>query len=721
MLPGRERLIAPGIVVALLVVAAPLFFAAYQVQKTRRIEIGSMDLDFFLDRSQIYPPLRMNGPVRHPDGSVEVSDFYGRLTGRRVELLLPYHARRSPIRLFIRCHRFGMQGTVSLVVNGEPIDEFVFVETSYPWGGIRTVIREDIAARGPLRIELVTKGGTPGPAHFPADLGVGIDRIDVEPMSLGVELSPLRREWVSFYRFTLMALVCSLAMGAAARTAAGVTLAAGTLGIAMTAWFPVSTAIALGRLWVIFPLAAVLYGALVLLGKRKWIPGFEPGEARFVAGLVAGAALAHSVIIVFPDHLPPDVPLHAIQASWLSGVDIDYQGLIEYSRLVSRDLTPEETLMAGVRDTSELTKGGSYQAPYPPFFYLLAYSVSRIHPDLRFVLEFLSVLLPGVMLVLVYFIAKTVWNDPAIAHIASLLFAVEIGVWHHANRGHAPGMFGTLFVLLFLWYLVAFGHTTRSRKGFVGFALLTMICTLSYTVALIQISLLMACFTFASLVSPEGRRFRSWASTLAAFTLGIGGALAVFYGPFVLEAITGSRVLLGQAEDFDPPASFFFLRNQLRDTVRLLQNGHALYVGLSVGGLVLLGTSGASATHRRVLWSAVASYVLLLILKDPAVIPRVFLHAKEDLFYSPIACLLLALPLTRLWRSPSPWGRPLTALIFAGLVSLSLHDKSWNANTLTPQPMVFSMTLDAEHIAHVESSEARLRPVQSRRESFFQR
>ena len=46
-----------------------------------------MDLDFFLDRSQIYPPLRMNGPVLHPDASVEVSDFYGRLTGRAIACL----------------------------------------------------------------------------------------------------------------------------------------------------------------------------------------------------------------------------------------------------------------------------------------------------------------------------------------------------------------------------------------------------------------------------------------------------------------------------------------------------------------------------------------------------------------------------------------------------------------------------------------------------------
>ena len=46
------------------------------------------------------------------------------------------------------------------------------------------------------------------------------------------------------------------------------------------------------------------------------------------------------------------------------------------------------------------------------------------------------------------------------------------------------------------------------------------------------------------------------------------------------------------------------------------------------------------------------TYGLMLILKDPALFPMIFLHAKEDLFYASLACLLGGLFLTYLWARP---------------------------------------------------------------------
>ena len=72
---------------------------------------------------------------------------------------------------------------------------------------------------------------------------------------------------------------------------------------------------------------------------------------------------------------------------------------------------------------------------------------------------------------------------------------------------------------------------------------------------------------------------------------------------------------------------------------------------------------------------------------NPAFLPRIFLNAKEDLFYAPFACMVLALPLARLWRTPL--GRFVVVAILAGLFSLAVRDQAWNADTLHPQPIAF--------------------------------
>ena len=121
-------------------------------------------------------------------------------------------------------------------------------------------------------------------------------------------------------------------------------------------------------------------------------------------------------------------------------------------------------------------------------------------------------------------------------------------------------------------------------------------------------------------------------------------------------------------------------RNQMRDTVRIFNNGHLLYVGLSIVGLFLLPRSSASSFHRRLLWASVVTYASLNVLKDPAVLPNIFLYVKEELFYAPIACLLTALPLAALWRQPR-WCALAWALLFS-LLCLAVRDQLLDASTL---------------------------------------
>jgi len=670
----------------ILVGAAPLYHVAYQFQKDRRFEIGSMDRDFLYEEAQFSTPMAMSGPIRYDDGSVAVIDFYGRLTARCAELEIPYHSLRSPLRLFLRAHRFGLQGKVLLDVNGELLGEFVFGKSSYPWGGIRTIVPQSVAERGPLHIELVTEGGDPPPSHMSEETGVGLDWIDVSPMSQGAVLRPSPAAYTALYVFVLSGFAFALLSGLSLSRA---TVALGALvavACASTARFPVETSVALARLWIVFPFALAVHFAVTrVLGKECF-------DAHFVSRLVAIAALVHSVLIFFPNHLPPDVPLHGVQVSWLSSADFSYTGLLDYSRTLSRSITSDAVLMEIEREDKgpEEASRQSFGAPYPPFFYLLAFSLSRLHGDLRFVLEFLAVAMGSLMLVLVFLIAKAFFTDGVTARIAAILFAMEISVWHHSNRGHAPGVFGALFVLLFLWYLASRGDSPHRPLGVARFALLTAVVALCYTVALVQISIFIFCYALLLLLFGEVREGRRSlvSPMLAGFAIGLVAAVALFYAPYVAAVLTpsqGSGVLLARTSDYDPPATFYFLRNQLRDSVRILQNGHVVFVLLSIAGLGFLRRSQASLDRRCWIWAGLSTYAFMLVLKDPVFLPRIFLHAKEDLFYAPFACLLGALPLAWLWSRPRL--RPLVAAAFIGFCYLSIRDKIWNADTLHPQPI----------------------------------
>ncbi len=672
---------------------APLFFLSHQNKQTRRFELGSLDRDYLEDSGQFYRPgVMMDGPIRHEDGSVEVIEFYGRLTRTDATLRLPYHAERSPIRLRIRCHRFGLEGTVALYVNGTHLQDFVFATSSYPWGGIEAVLPQSVAEAGPIHLRLVTRDGNEPPDHLPRDLGVGIDWVELTPMSLGARWLPLSTQWLSFYAFVLLGAGFMGLTGATYRTSVFTMVAMAAFTFALSYLYPVAFGLALPKAWIVFPLGALVLMSLRWARAKRVVTSLTLPEASFTSRLFVAAVVAHSALIFYPNHAPPDVPLHGIQVTWLEQLDVTIDDLRLYSQLVSRGITEDAVMMgigqdASIEDLREhFAAGGSgtYSTPYPPFFYLSTYALSRPWDDIRFMLEFFPVLLAAAIVVLVYLIAKAIWNDVILARVASLLMTLEISLWHHVHRGHGPGIFGALFFVGFVWFLATHRETLATRKGMALFTVLSMVCMLCYTVTLVQLAIFMTLFLTLLMVS--GGETRALGFRLATgFALGGIGALALFYGPYVASALSGGGVLLDRAEAYDPPARFYFLRNQLRDSVRFLGNGYPAYVLLSISGFFLLARNGTQRADRLLLWAGLASYGTLLVLKDPLMMPRVFLHAKEHLFYAPFACLVGALPLASLWKTHR-W-RAVVVAVFIGLAALAARDQAWNANTLVRQPL----------------------------------
>ena len=88
-------MVRPSLLAAAALIAGALLYpVAFQITDTVRFDLASMDWDYLMNEEQVYDRVRMQGPTRLPDGSVEVIEFYGRLTAREVGFRLPYHGDR---------------------------------------------------------------------------------------------------------------------------------------------------------------------------------------------------------------------------------------------------------------------------------------------------------------------------------------------------------------------------------------------------------------------------------------------------------------------------------------------------------------------------------------------------------------------------------------------------------------------------------------------------
>ena len=81
----------------------------------------------------------------------------------------------------------------------------------------------------------------------------------------------------------------------------------------ITTLTPFTTAMALRRLWVVFPLGFLLHRGLRRAFIGRWRPELAPQEITYVSHVFVIACLAHSVLIFFPNHVPPDLWNHLPQ------------------------------------------------------------------------------------------------------------------------------------------------------------------------------------------------------------------------------------------------------------------------------------------------------------------------------------------------------------------------------------------------------------------------
>ncbi len=659
----RPALVSTALVLA---VTAPLFLLSFRSSGGFRVELGGVD--------EVYRTgswgrdYQDHGPFRIRRGERRMTYFQARMAYDGAGLRLPSVVVGGDAELALRVHRYGQPGIVRLFARGVELGRIVFERDSYPWDVRRIRVPRaflDGLDGQALEIEL-QRQETAETVDLPPRAICAFDWVELSPRD-GARLRPTWRQWC--YALALpMLVIFTLRFAGVSYTLSGLAALLTTgLYAAAQAQAPGSATYAASRIGLAFPLGLVVYLAL---SKRSPLMA---SMAPRLAALFALVLLASSTVLFWPDHLPPDVRPHLRQVARVASSDWSGESFWELSSSYGQE---GRTVSLGRRPAD-----ADYVAPYSPWSYFLVHGLRTLLDEPRFLLEYLSIVCAATLVLLVYGLAFSLSHDTTSAALGAVLAALEIAIWHHASRAHMPALLGEVFFVAAVLYLAArqadFG---RNLGVFFRFALLSLLATLSYSATLPHFVVFIGWLVVLEVMSSRfriGARARGWLGAAVSGTL---GSVALFYRHF-LGASKASAAF--HPEGYQAPASFFFLRNQPRDTVRILEMGHPVFLALAVPAYFRLRSWVATDFSRRVIWAWTAAYVTFLLAKDPLLLPGLFLQIKEDLFFAPLACALGGMTLGHLIRA-SRRGRLATFALVALLAVLRMNDYLYNADTIHP-------------------------------------
>jgi hypothetical protein len=393
------------------------------------------------------------------------------------------------------------------------------------------------------------------------------------------------------------------------------------------------------------------------------------GERAALAGLVAAGIAVHGAVAFFPDHNPPDVEIHVRRTLDLAGVGLDYGALLRYgSHLPTRSQTFGQATTA---------LGDAALIPYSPLPYFAYYALHVAGLDLRWAITVLNAVLAMAVAPLMWVAASRTWGRGA-AWLAAVLYSVDLAVWHHVGRSHAPASFGSALGTAALLYLVlrAGAIDTRRRAATAGIILAVAVLGYSSLVVLIGLfglALLVLLAADAAALGPAARK-----GTAAALVIGGLLAGALFYFHYVPGLLSGARGVAGGADPF-PGRTVFIFHNESKESVRLWAGGYGLLLaaGLAAAPLAM---RRARAEARPILVSWLVAWALLMLLKEPFLLPRMLRWAKEDQFLSPLLCLFVGAGIASLPRAWMRWSA--AAVVVAAALVIEARDFLLHANSL---------------------------------------
>jgi hypothetical protein len=582
-----------------------------------------------------------------------VTSFYFKPSPPNASLHLPVVAPGAT-RLTLRASARVRSG-VSVFRNGARVDELLVQPRLWS----RYALELPADPRGSLELALALR---------PLPLVKG-DHVDSPRLLLDfVELQSaagLSSSWRACLRVALVPLLVfafcrAVSLGPLA--ALWGALAAGVAATLLARAAPFATYLAIPRL---LPLALIA-GWLAHAALRR---ARALSHAGPLAALVALGTLLHGSLVFFPDHNPPDIDIHVRRTLDLGGVPFDYQALLRYGSQLPTASQDQGAATAALGERTLI--------PYSPLPYFFYYAFHLLGLDLYWAMTGLNAALAMLVAPALFVAARSVWN-PFAGWLAALLYVLDLAVWHHVGRSHAPAVFGNALAVVALLLLAtqAGALAAPRRTALVGAAL--GVAALGYSSSVVLFGLLG--LVLLALLAVDAAGLELPARRGVAQALVLGGLLAgvLFYFHYVPGLLSGARGVEAEPDLF-PGRTFFIFHNESRQSMRLWQLGFAWPVA---AGLLAapFAVARAARSARPVLVAWLGAWALIMFLKEPQFFPKLLRWAKEDQFLSPILCLTLAAACAAIkprWLRASVAG-----LLLLGALLLQLRDFRHHASSL---------------------------------------
>lgn len=583
--------------------------------------------------------------------------FYFRPLRDGAGLRLPVRSP-GPLTLSFRA-RAPVRSSLGAFVHGVAVRE-TLVDTG-PWDRYALEIPAEATRREGLEVALFLRAR-------PVVAGAHVGRPEVFVDEVTVAGPGLALAWPA----VLCLAVCPVAVALFARllgarpAAAWGTGAASALllALAMRA-APFPTLLAVPR---IVPLALAA-GAAVWAGLRRF-SSVDPRTAARWGAVTAAFLAAHASLPFFPEHNPPDLQTHVDRTLDFADVPWDYQALRRYGShlpTASQTAAPATDLF-----------GSHVLVPYPPLPYLAYYALARLGADPLWSMTALDALLGVLVAPLLFVSARRIWDERA-AWLAALLYLLDLAVWHHVGRAHAPAAFGAALGTAALLHLASRADgLTRPGPVLVAGAALGL-AVLGYSSLIVQFGLLGAVLCLLLAVDARGLAGRARVGVVAALALGGALALVLYYGHYASGMLSGAPGVEAEPSIFSGKTVLGIFRNEGRQSFRIWAMGFAwpLFAGLACLPIAL---ARARPSARPVLVAWLCAWVLIVVLKDPLFFPKMLRWAKEDQFVSPLLALAVGAAVSAVPRAAP--RRALAAVALAGWAFLAARDFFYLSNTL---------------------------------------
>jgi hypothetical protein len=447
--------------------------------------------------------------------------------------------------------------------------------------------------------------------------------------------------------------------GWAAAFVAGALSSAGVVLLARLA--PLPLLIAVPRLGP----AALLAG----LATRALLPraGVAGTDRALLTWLVVLGVLAHGSLVFLPFNESQNLEIYVHRTLDLGSVPWDYDSLLRYGSQLPTATQPYGAATYALGDKALI--------PYSPLPSLFYYALHRAGLDLYWAMTVLNVVLAMAVAPWLWVVASRVW-EARTAWLATLLYSLDLAVWHHVGRVHAPAAFGGALCAAALLYLAVKSREVERPGEAVRAGLLLGAAVLGYSSSAVLVGLLGIVLVGLAVVDARGLSPAARRGLVAALVL--GGALSgiLYYFHYAPGLMRGTSSLEAEP-DLVTVKTFFIFHNESRQNMRIWLGGFWILV---LAGLVAapLALRRAAVWARPVLVSWLAAWALMMLLKEPFLLPKLLRWAKEDQFVSPLLCLFVA---AAAWSLPRPWMRwAASAAALGAAVWIQVNDFLLNAS-----------------------------------------